>query len=392
MADGAPTPGAAAPLAPFGCNGSPSSDASNRALHQVARGTLPSGAAEPQAPFGRSESPSISRVSFAYPASDGAPLPVQQTHGSLRSQCDASVCHFELRCALGGGRGSHSRCSRAAGSLRLYREPFFRRVKPRPTSNQKGDSPLRCSRAAAPFGRSESPSISRVSLLLQHRTGLPFRCSRPTAPFGRSVTPPSVIPSCAARSVANGAPTPGAAEPLAPFGRNGSPSSDAPNRALHQTEKGDSPLRCSRAAAPSGRSESPSISHVSLLFSIGRGSPSGAADPRLPSVADRVPHSTSAIVLLCQQQAGLASPTPQAATPVVHRSSSPVALPPFHLPTPIHISPQQAYFGEQSTLALWPLSLAPSFFWGVLWVRAMFRARSPPPGQQAKICLLPLSD
>ncbi len=55
---------------------------------------------------------------FAYSASDGAPLPVQQTHGSLRSQCDASVCHFELRCVLGGGRGSHSRCSRAAGSLR----------------------------------------------------------------------------------------------------------------------------------------------------------------------------------------------------------------------------------------------------------------------------------
>ncbi len=56
---------------------------------------------------------------FAYSASDGAPLPVQQIHGSLRSQCAASVCHFELRCALGGGRGSHSRCSRAAGSLRL---------------------------------------------------------------------------------------------------------------------------------------------------------------------------------------------------------------------------------------------------------------------------------
>ncbi len=56
---------------------------------------------------------------FAYSASDGAPLPVQQTHGSLRSQCDASVCHFELRYVLGGGRGSHSRCSRAAGSLRL---------------------------------------------------------------------------------------------------------------------------------------------------------------------------------------------------------------------------------------------------------------------------------
>ncbi len=170
---------------------------------------------------------------FAYSASDGAPLPVQQTHGSLRSQCDASVCHFELRCVLGGGRGSHSRCSRAAGSLRLQWEPFFRRVKPRLALSRKGDSPLRCSRAAAPFGRSESPSISRISLLIQRRTGLPFRCSRPTAPFGRSVTPPSVISSCAACSVADGAPTPGAAEPLAPFGCNGSPSSDASNRASH---------------------------------------------------------------------------------------------------------------------------------------------------------------
>ncbi len=83
---------------------------------------------------------------------------------------------------------------------------------------------------------------------------------------------------------------------------------------------------------------------------------------QLPSDAARVPHSTSAIVLLFQQHAGLASPTPQAAAPVVHRTSSPVALPPFHLPTPIHISPQQAYFGEQLTLALWPLSLAQASF------------------------------
>ncbi len=128
------------------------------------------------------------------------------------------------------------------------------------------------------------PSVASL-LLIQRRTGLPFRCSRPTAPFGRSVTPPSVISSCAARSVADGAPTSDAAEPLAPFGHNGSPSSDASNCALHQAKKGDSPLRCSRAAAPFGRSESPSISRISLLFSIGRGSPSGAADPRLPSVA-----------------------------------------------------------------------------------------------------------
>ncbi len=112
-------------------------------------------------------------------------------------------------------------------------EPSIRCVKPRLALSRKGDSPLRCSRAATPFGRSESPSISRVSLLIQRRTGLPFRCSRPTAPLGRSVTPPSVISSCAARSVADGAPTPGAAEPLAPFGCNESPSSDASNCALH---------------------------------------------------------------------------------------------------------------------------------------------------------------
>ncbi len=41
-------------------------------------------------------------------------------------------------------------------------------------------------------------------------------------------------------------------------------------------------------------------------------------------------------------------------------------------------------FGGQLNFALWLLSHASSFFWGVLWVRAMFRARSPPPGQQAK--------
>ncbi len=161
-------------------------------------------------------------------------------------------------------------------------EPFFRRVKPRLALSRKGDSPLRCSRAAAPFGRSDSPSISRISLLIQRRTGLPFRCSRPTAPFGRSVTPPSVISSCAACSVADGALTPGAAEPLAPFGCNGKPFFRRFKPRLALSRKGDSPLRCSRAAAPFGRSESPSISRVSLPIQHRTGLPFRCSRPTAP--------------------------------------------------------------------------------------------------------------
>ncbi len=150
---------------------------------------------------------------------------------------------------------------------------------------QRGTLPSGAAEPQAPFGCSESPSISPVSLLIQRRTGLPFRCSRPTAPFGRSVTPPSVIPSCAACSVADGAPTPGAAEPLAPFGCMGALHPMRQTAPCIKPQGGLSPLVQQSRKLPSDAVRVPP-SVVSLcLFSVGRGSPSGAADPRLPSVA-----------------------------------------------------------------------------------------------------------
>ncbi len=144
----------------------------------------------------------------------------------------------------------------------------------------------------------------------------------------------------------------------APFGR----SAWAPHLSLESCcilgDGRDSPFRCSRAAAPFGRSESPSFDTCH----------------RAPLLAARRARQSAA------------------AAPAEHCTSSPVALPPFHLQILIYISPQHAYFGGQLTFALWLLSHALSFFWGVLWVRAIFRAWSPPPGQQAKICLLLLSD
>ncbi len=94
-----------------------------------------------------------------------------------------------------------------------------------------------------------------------------------------------------------------------------------------------SPCWCSRAAGSLQSQWEPSIRHVKpRLVSAARGTlPSGAAEPQLPPDAARVPHLISAIVLLFQRHVGLASPTLQAAAPVEHRTSSPVALPPFHL-------------------------------------------------------------
>ncbi len=255
---------------------------------------------------------------------------MQQTHGSLQSPGEPSVCRLSYAAYSAADEALPPRCSRAAGSLRLLGALH----------------PMRQPRL-------ESPCLFSVG------RGSPFWCSRPTAPFGRRASPPSVVGVMLHTQRQTRLSLPVQQSCRLPPGLAGAP------HPTHQTAprsscKRDPPVQCSKA--------------------------------QLPSDAARVPHLTSAIVLLFQQHAGLASPTPQAAAPVVHRTSSPVALPPFHLPTSIHISPQQAYFGGQLTLALWPLSHASSFFWGVLWVRAMFRARSPPPGQQAKICLPLLSD
>ncbi len=116
--------------------------------------------------------------------------------------------------------------------------------------------------------------------------GSPFRCSRAAAPCGRSVTPPSVTSSCAARSVADGARTPGAAESWAPFGCCGSPPSEASNHTSYSAAKGDSlPSGAAEPQLPSDTARVPPSVASLCLFSVGQGSPSGAADPRLPSVA-----------------------------------------------------------------------------------------------------------
>ncbi len=214
---------------------------------------------------------------------------MQQTHGSLRSQCDASVCHFELRCVLGGGRGSHSRCSRTAGSLRLQWEPFLRCVKPRLALSRKGDSPLRCSGAAAPFGRSESPSISRISLHFQHRTGLPFRCSRAAGSLRLHGSPPSDESNRAsnilAYSVSDGALLSGEAEPQLPSVAAREPHICRWSHAAYSATDGTLPSGAAEPQLPSDAVRVPP-SVTSLCFlSIGLGSPSGAADPRLPPVA-----------------------------------------------------------------------------------------------------------
>ncbi len=195
--------------------------------------------------------------------------------------------------------------------LRTLWEPSIRGIKPRLIFSRKGDSPFRCSRAAAPFGRSESPSISRVSLLIQRRTGLPFRCSRPTAPFSRSVTPPSVTSSCATCSVADGALTPGAAESRAPFGRCGSPPSEASNHASYSASRGTLPSSAAEPQLPSDAVRVPPSVASLCLFSVGRGSPSGAADPRLPSVAVWPLRLSFRVALCARWRTGLSIPVQQ---------------------------------------------------------------------------------
>ncbi len=155
---------------------------SNRALYSAQGGLSPSGAAEPQLPSDAVRSLHQSHL-FAYSASDGLSPPVQQPRGSLRSQCDPPSV-ISSCVALGGGRGSRSRCSRA-GPLRRCKSPP-RGIKPRLIFSRKGG----------------------LSLPVQQSRKLPSDAVR---------VPPTVASLC--------------------------------------------------------------------IFSIGRGSPSGAADPRLPSVA-----------------------------------------------------------------------------------------------------------
>ncbi|RXN24613.1 hypothetical protein ROHU_022120 [Labeo rohita] len=154
----------------------------------------PSRCSRATAPFGHSESPSTTRSEsfWLIQHRTGLPLPVQQGHGSLRSQCEPSVCRLKLRCVLGGGQGS----------------------------------PSRCSRAVAPLGHSGGPppdTSSQGGLSLPRRTGLPLPVQQSHSSL-RSQCGPSVCQlSYAAYSAADGALPPGAAELQAPFGRSGSP-------------------------------------------------------------------------------------------------------------------------------------------------------------------------
>ncbi len=144
-----------------------------------------------------------------------------------------------------------------------------------------------------------------------------------------------------AHSASNRALPSGAAEPQLP---------SVAVRALHHFEphgsfsiRQGSPFRCSRAAAPFGRSESPP-SDVSnhAKYSAARGTlPSGAAEPQLPSDAGRVPH----LAFHCAP----------------HFASS-------HNLFFLHCT---RIFGGLLTISLRLLSHVITFFWGVLWVRAL---------------------
>ncbi|RXN26372.1 hypothetical protein ROHU_020851 [Labeo rohita] len=189
VADGALPPGAAEPRLPLVAVGAP------RPIH-CRKGDSLFRCSRAEAPFGSNESPSTTRSEsfWLIQHRTGLPLPVQQGHGSLRSQCEPSICRLKLRCVLGAdgafppGAAEPWLPSVAVGALH-------------PIRRRKGDSPSGCSRAAAPFGSNESPSISL-----------------------RSQCGPSVCQlSYAAYSAADGALPPGAAELQAPFGHSGSP-------------------------------------------------------------------------------------------------------------------------------------------------------------------------
>ncbi|RXN13501.1 hypothetical protein ROHU_009646 [Labeo rohita] len=172
VADGALPPGAAEPWLPSVAVGAP------RPIHRR-KGDSLFRCSRAEAPFGSNESPSTTRSESFWLVQHrtGLPLPVQQGHGSLRSQCESSICRLKLRCVLGGGRGS----------------------------------PSRCSRAVAPFGRSI------------RRTGLPLPVQQSHSSLWSQCGPSVCQLSYTAYSAADGALPPGAAELQAPFGRSGSP-------------------------------------------------------------------------------------------------------------------------------------------------------------------------
>ncbi len=206
---------------------------------------------------------------FAFSASDWAPLPVQQTHGSLQSPGEPSVCRL-----------SYAAYSAADEAL--------------PPGAAEPLAPFGCMGALHPMRqpRLESPCLFSVG------RGSPCWCSRPTAPSSRRVSPPSVVGVMlhTRRRTRLSLPVQQSRRlPPVTVGALHPTCQTAPRLSC----KRDPPFRCSRATAPSGRSESPSfdICHRAPLPAACRARQSDAA----------------------------------AAAPVEHRTSSPVALPPFYL-------------------------------------------------------------
>ncbi len=195
-----------------------------------------------------------------------------------------------------------------------------------PCIQPQGGLSLRCSRAAAPFGRSESPSISRISLLFSIGRAPPPVQQTP-APFGRSVT---LRLSFELRCVLCGrrALPPGAAEPQAPFGCMG---------ALHpmrQTAPQISlPIQCRtglsllvRQSLSSLRSQcEPSVCHWSYAAysAMDEALPPGAAELQAPfSHSGSPPSDTSNRASFSAARGTLPSGCSRAAAPF-GRSESP---------------------------------------------------------------------
>ncbi|XP_073672411.1 uncharacterized protein, partial [Paramisgurnus dabryanus] len=138
----------------------------------------------------------IKEAHAAMIASDRAPLLVQQTHGSLRSQGEPPVCRlsYAMFCDGWGSpcpvQQSRWLPSGAAGALRPTRQPRL------------------------------------ITCLVSIRQGSPPGAADPRLPSVAGRTP-RLLPELYHVLRWMGIPLPGAAEPLAPFGRSRSPPSDA---------------------------------------------------------------------------------------------------------------------------------------------------------------------
>ncbi len=135
---------------------------------------------------------------------------MQQGRGSLRSQ---------LLCVLCGGRGSPSRCSRAAGLPSVAVRALYpgnqtmHHIQP-----QRGTLPSGAAEQALPSVAVKTLFTSFwVSLPIQHRTGLSLMGQRSCSSLRRSESPPSVASIFKVYSALDRALLSGAAEPQIPY-------------------------------------------------------------------------------------------------------------------------------------------------------------------------------